>query len=85
MGAVTEAVIGVSRIRSHSTWATVRPTSHASQPRPAWAARAAGPSGARVSPSGVRMASGPISGPLARSTARCRVFSSSRTLPRQGS
>ena len=66
----------VSRIRSRSTSATVRPTR-----RRAGRLRAPG----RAAPLPCRrIASGPISSPLASSTARWMQFSSSRTLPRQG-
>jgi len=44
--------------------------------------RRIGGGGPSASPSGVRMASTSISGPVASSTARCIAFSSSRTLPR---
>src|SRR5271169_1618227 len=78
--------LSVSRIRSRSTSATVRPTS----PRDTCSAAnaACATAGALLcwsmrTPSGVRIASGPISSPVAISTARCMVFSSSRTLPGQ--
>ncbi|SPK02037.1 protein of unknown function [Methylorubrum extorquens DM4] len=78
----------VSRIRSRSTSATVRPTSPRVAASAALAARSTGPEAAvgaaSDSPSGLRIASGPISAPCARSTARWIVFSSSRTLPGQG-
>ena len=77
----------VSRMRSCSTSATVRPTRPRVTASAACTARAAGSEDAAAwtdSPSGVVIASAPISGPVARRTARWMVFSSSRTLPFQG-
>src|SRR5215207_2595017 len=74
----------VSRMRSCSTCATVRPTRARVTASAVRAARVAGSeaAGPSASPSGVRIASTSISGPVASSTARCIAFSSSRTLPR---
>src|SRR4029077_13571827 len=80
----------VSRIRSRSTSATVRPTRlRVATAAEVTASRTEELSGALLCgptcvPSGRRMASGAISGPCANNTARWMVFSSSRTLPRQG-
>ncbi len=60
-------------IRSRSTSATVRPTSEPVPPS----------AGASPSPSSSMIASVPMASPLASSTARWMVFSSSRTLPGQ--
>ena len=76
----------VSRIRSRSTSATVRPTRPrvtCSAAKAAFAAMSLPRPSPRRAPSGDRMPSMPISGPLESSTARCSVFSNSRTLPGQ--
>src|SRR5207244_2433057 len=72
------------RMRSRSTSATVRPIRArvtCSAASAAWATACGCRAWSSRAPSGERMASGPISAPEASSTARCIVFSSSRTLP----